>query len=513
MSDLLAVIDEYRVLVGALATTLILAIIIHKWWSQVKLFYKSVWYGLPVIGKVARLGRDTAVEGTWFRSERVLCDDFYGDMTNIAADPDIYDHSRRYLMKVHELGRNELGMVMWLLVIAMVFVEALGFAYILSGYTLPGASEKLQVQGAVGIAFLISAVLVWLTHQAGNETHRRGLIRKARVWWLHDDRTTRPNLVPNNRVSLEHNAADDDSPDYIQLINRLDTNASVTPGVPWWGVLCATAILVVAVGATVVRYNAYLEAKGHETVGDTRTDTFDLGMNLPDLITAPQEGANDQARQEMDAADRMANLWTFGLLAFLFVLIQIMGVGIGYKTGFAGKESKLARRTVGSFKTRDEYEAWYDRRRSAIVGLAQKHLTRLHARLAATASANGIDNRLRSALDGASHRTFETYADQRAEEAAQRRARDNRDRDRKRRMPVHAPPEERRQDARSAAEPPGPPLDEDAIRNEVRAQIMAEQAAEAAATRAVETEAEMRERLRRELMAELQDGRPSEARP
>lgn len=32
----------------------------------------------------------------------------------------------------------------WVLTIALVFVEAMGFSYVLAGHTLPGASENMQ---------------------------------------------------------------------------------------------------------------------------------------------------------------------------------------------------------------------------------------------------------------------------------------------------------------------------------------------------------------------------------
>ncbi|MFX5817271.1 hypothetical protein ABTE26_20460, partial [Acinetobacter baumannii] len=68
-----------------------------------------------------------------------------------------------YLTKSGDNGRKATPNWIWLLTISMVFVEAMGFSYVLAGYTLPGASENLQQTGAYGIAFLISVILVAFT--------------------------------------------------------------------------------------------------------------------------------------------------------------------------------------------------------------------------------------------------------------------------------------------------------------------------------------------------------------
>eukprot|EP01093_Parvamoeba_rugata_P006502 TRINITY_DN2022_c0_g3_i2.p1 TRINITY_DN2022_c0_g3~~TRINITY_DN2022_c0_g3_i2.p1 ORF type:complete len:512 (+),score=70.23 TRINITY_DN2022_c0_g3_i2:771-2306(+) len=488
MDELYTFLLAYRAIIGAAVLTAIFVILVIAWWEEVKLFFKSMMYGLPLIGKTRRLARDISVrKDGWFASERTLCDDFAGDIRRIAADPEMYDRSKSYLGKVQELGRNELGVIMRLLLIAMVFVEALGFAYVLAGYTLPGASEQLQVQGSFFIAFLISCVLVFLTHQSGHELHKRGLIKKIRTWWMHDSSEDRPNLLGRtNKVTLENDQVDDDDPAYMQILHRVDTNAHVTPGAPMWTIIAAIAIIGVAIGATYVRYETYQQEKTAETIGATTTSNNSLfsleGLesgNLPDVLSGPQADAESQAQDEQEGARDAANLTTYAILATLFILIQIMGIGIGYKTGFAGKESSTARRIIRNFPSRTSYEAWYERKRDAIARVAQKHLSNLQARLTENAAANGVDKTHRDVLMHSADRTFIEHHEQ-AELKAEQARQNSEDRKTARTTKLKD-----RDDAKAEAEIA--PSTQDAHKP------------------APETPAEMEARIRRELLAEKEE--------
>ncbi|MTI08779.1 hypothetical protein [Curvivirga aplysinae] len=501
MDDILTFLVAYRYAISAILILLATTIIIIRWWDDVKLFYKSMYYSLPAIGKNARLAKNTSLTGNgWYQAEKTLCEDFYADIQDFAADPEMYDKSKAYLSKVHENGRKKLSIFMMLIIIGLVFVESLGFAYILSGYTLPGASENLQVKGAIGISFLISAVLVWLTHSSGAEMHKRGLIKKARAWWNHDQSADRPALKPIGHVTLETNEEDDDCPQYIQIVNRVDTNANVTPGMPVWSILAFVAIVSIAVGATVVRYETYKQERVAETLmEDSGTTEFSLSLledssesDLPSEITAPQNEADQKAEEEASNSEDTANFTTFSILAFLFILIQIMGIGIGQRYGFAGKESKQAYQLVGRFKSRTEYEAWFERKKDAISMIAQKHLTNLQTSLRNYTQNTGINEADRAAHLSAGERTFEEFYYQK-----QNKSDEIKERQVQKKEAIAEPvapvtkvqPEPVQLIAETAEE----------MEARLRAEILAEKEAQ---ERKPETEEEMRERLRKELMAD-----------
>ncbi len=417
MDELYTFLLAYRAIIGAAVLTAILAICIVNWWDEVKLFFKSATYGLPIIGKTRRLAKDTTPDQDgWFTAERILCDDFSGDIRRIAEDPEMYDKSKSYLQKVDELGRNELGLFMRLLLLTLMAIEALGLGYILASYMIANASAADNLLYGFGFAVAVSILLVLLTHFTGSELHKRGLIKKIRTLSEHDkDPDARPLTKTSNHVSLD-NDADDDEADYHQMKNRLQTNANVTPGTPWVTIITTLLIIVIAIVATVVRYQTYQQEKIAETTGLTVTEsmpTFSLDSlmgdsesSLPEVLQQPQNEADSKAVDERTQARDTGSITTYIFLAIVFVVIQCLGITIGYKTGFAGKESKAARRTLGNFKSRYEYETWYERKRDAIARIAQKHLSHLQKLLASQVSKTSVDQRHREMIQTASSRTF-----------------------------------------------------------------------------------------------------------
>lgn len=172
MDSLISVINEYRVVVGAIVLTLVLVGSLNIWWEKVTLFLLNFYYRVPVVGKLSKLSRDYVSTDknlenssqTWFSSEKTLCMDYFNHYQLADKDGDHFEKCSKYLQKVDETGRNDLHFLGWVLIAAMVFVEAMGFSYVLSGFTIPGASEDLQQTGAVGIAFLVSVLehIVWI---------------------------------------------------------------------------------------------------------------------------------------------------------------------------------------------------------------------------------------------------------------------------------------------------------------------------------------------------------------
>ena len=150
MDSLFSLINEYRVLVGAVILTLTLIVSLKIWWEKVSLFLLNFYYKFPALGKLAKLARDyssinTNVESsskTWFSSEETLCMDYLNHYQLADKDGEHFEKCSKYLQKADETGRNSLHLFGWILIAAMVFVEAMGFSYVLSGFTIPGASEK-----------------------------------------------------------------------------------------------------------------------------------------------------------------------------------------------------------------------------------------------------------------------------------------------------------------------------------------------------------------------------------
>jgi len=355
-------------------------------WEHVRFWAMRVWYGLPVIGKAKRLSHNHAPsEDGWFMSELTLCRDFNSHLVRMVADTKMYARSKRYLAKVQEIGRSPLSLAGWALLFLLVFIESLGFTYVLAGYTLPGSSEALQIPAALAISLLVAIVLVFLTHAAGQEAHKRALIKKAREMWQQDE-TGRENLIGHEDARLEMDEEDDRGKSYIKLIRRLETNENATPGMPWRNILAAGVILLIAAGAFYVRYQTYESGQICDVIGGQKPSNIFSGIgdllqgnrsSLPSVITEPQHEAEQRGQTQQCAAEENANVTTYVILAILFIVVQIIGWTLGNRTGFAGKESYRAWLRVRNFDSQKEYENWVDMKREWIIGITEKYLANL----------------------------------------------------------------------------------------------------------------------------------------
>lgn len=423
MDSMLSLINEYSILVGAIVLTLVLIVIMKIWWDTVSLHMLNLYYRFPVFGKLSKLSRDytstnSNVENsnqTWFSSEETLCMDYFNHYQMVDKDGDHFDKCSRYLQRVDETGRNNLHIMGWILVALMVFVEAMGFSYVLSGFTIPGASEDLQQVGALGIAFLVSVLLVAFTHFSGHELHYNNLIKKTRSIWSKQASSDEA-LINDNSVTFE-NDHDDNQPQWKQMLNRLPHNADVTPS---YTITIGALMLItfVAVGATYVRGKVLdEEASSIHLSSSTSVASSSYQSPYAAAPTFPTDLDNEVEKADKEAAEaslgnyKSAGWGTFIVLAIIFIFIQLLGILIGFKTGFSGKESSKARTDMGKFKTKREFEAFYQRKKTSIARMSQKNLGALQQKLAKKISQTATDKDIINLANSVSDRNFLAYAD------------------------------------------------------------------------------------------------------
>lgn len=417
MDSMLALLNEYRIIVGSILVVFVTAILLRIWWDKVSFWWLRVIYNLPIFGKIAKLSKQSSydVQTGWFNSEKLLCADFSPYFSAMDKDAEFFDKCRSYLRKTQELGRNELPIWAWLLLAAMVFIEAMGFSYVLAGFTIPGASEGLQQKGAVGIAFLISCLLVFLTHQTGHEFHHNSLVRKVRGWY--NTSGSKEKLVPNTLVSLDNELVDDGdddkNPAWRQLLSRIPVNVNVTPT---YKVTIPTVlfIILVAVGATYVRGQVLEELLLEEhqftnSSGVSYEDPYNEVGTLPAELQEAQAVSDQQIDKGREDAQRKGGWGTFIVLAVIFIFLQIMGILVGLKTGFVGKESSEARKFIGSFRSREQFKSYYDRKKNVIAQIAQKNLEKLQGMMVSNSLKTNIDGGAKERLHDYSKRNFLTY--------------------------------------------------------------------------------------------------------
>lgn len=406
MDGLKEFLEAYRYFVYTALLILLTAIVIRNYWFRIKFWWTCTWYDFPLIGKTAKLSKDTkSMENNgWFSSESSLCSDFHAFYDKFDKDAEHYDRCKSYLSKVDELGRRPFPLIMWIVIFVLVIIEALGFAYVLAGFTIPGASESVQQYGAFGIAVMISIILVGFTHWTGYEIYKNTLIKKIRVYFSNDRRDDKPNLERNASITLETNELDNTDKNYLQILNRVDANATVTTS---WLVTVITAIfiVVIAIGATYVR-GQVLEKQLSEEISNTQTNVY---SSYPSDLGNSQANADNKALTEQKGNDRKGGWATFIILAVLFIFIQLLGILFGFKWGFVGKESLIAYEDSYSFRTKQDFINYFKQEKENIAKIAQQKLQLLQQRMYQIGSSTSTSSKEMESLKNKDKRTFLQY--------------------------------------------------------------------------------------------------------
>lgn len=354
-------------------------------WEKLKWWWLNTWMSFPLIGRIAGLSKDLnkdSSDNTWFKAEKALCRD-YKKFIRIQDEHD-FNEKIDYITKAGDNGRTPQPAWIWILTALLVFAEAMGFSYVLAGWTIPGASESLQQTGALGIAFIISVILVAFTHWTGHELYVSSKIKHARREWAEDGRKHKftTGVVPLARPQ----STDDDQPGYTQLANRVGTHESYKISIA-----TVVIVLIVAAGATYVRGQVLEKALHQEVVGNhdqaevslsVSADGLDMSVkstDLPDADLARNQAAKDKAVMDEVNIDRHGGWGTFIILAFIFVFLQILGGIFGFKWGFAGQNSKAAFNAIG----RGRYSSYSDVREhyKEVADTAQAKLETLQQKL------------------------------------------------------------------------------------------------------------------------------------
>jgi len=422
---------------------IVLAYIITHW-QEVKFWWLNFTYNFPVIGKLSRLAKD--IEGfdenhKWFYSEERLCRDYYNFYEKVDVNDESYDEAKDYLHAAGELGRKPTPTFIWVMIFVLVIVEAFGFAYVLAGFTIPGASEATQQKGAIGVAAMLAILLVWLTHLTGQELHKNTLIKKIRRWYKNDNAGGHNwrDLKPDEQLITIDNTFDDkDSPNYIRMLNRLDVNDRVQATYTKT-ILTIIFIAAVAIGATYIRHQVLVQeiASSHESAmnifNDDASPFADAGGDDADVGALFGDAGADDAKEDLsalfgeeaetkvesksaatgasveDETNQKGGDATFMILGLLFVFIQILGIFFGMHYDFAGRESKEAYECLRGFSTKKAFLSYYERAKTHIARIAQRQLQKLQHKMNIINDNMGTDAETTQLLRNNKDRTFKKY--------------------------------------------------------------------------------------------------------
>lgn len=455
MDSLSAFVSLHRVAISLILSTLMLLGAIKVWWSQVSYFYMNVAYGFPLVGRIARAGRKSSIPNPdgWLDSENRLCADYHAYYNELNKSPDFFDKCQDYLGKVHETGRREKGFLLWMLIIGLIFFEAVGFAYVLAPFMVQNISANVAGMLAWFTAFLLSVAAVFFTEMAGREMHHSSLIAKIRTWY--EQSRAPQDLAADTKVHLDTTYRDDDAPNYLKMLNRTEHNARVTPKYTWTTV-CLVYVLAIAIGAFVIR-NYSLKSieidlvNNPDAFGQMQADNAklpDSPFELPAESSQENQTADQTSARDKMEAIRAASLTTYIILSVIFLGIQGVGIVLSSRFSFAGKQSSQAWHYTRGFNNAEEFAVHYQNLRERVARDAQAKLTALQSRLAHRVTTSGHERE--HLLQGFGHRTFHSYVAKSQEDARKTKISDQ-EQSRMRREEVDAQQAQARARAKPAA--------------------------------------------------------------
>lgn len=343
---------------GMILVASLLLVVLASWMMQRPTFaWTDFIYQFPLVGKLRRLSRDYSetTPGQWLNSEARLCHDYAQHLTGLS--PDEFENHSEYLRKCYDSGRKPLPPLIIAVLVFLVVLEGLGFSYLLSTWMALEGSENTRQLLTFAIVTVLSAVLVWTMHAAGHQLYRTRLLRscfqESKAANL-DKRLDRPKArsFTSQIISLNQDQSeDDDQPSFVQCANRVAANPSDTGSYAWlW--IAGIFILAIAVLSTILRI---------ETLHG-------------DPLAVAGATTNNQI-----LAREYAALSSFWILAAIFVVTQFVGMGVGFRYGFAGRESNIAYRTTNGAPN---YESYY-RPIAERMHIADARLSALHGMMEA----------------------------------------------------------------------------------------------------------------------------------
>jgi uncharacterized membrane protein (DUF485 family) len=411
---LTALLWAYKLTTSLVIATLIAAILIQVYWDKVGYFIMRIWHGVPLIGTVSSLSRESLTLDAhgWPKSEATLCDAYYSRYQDISEKNSVFfNKSESYLHTIGERGRRERPFWVFALIFVLIMFEAVGFAYVLVPFINQNLSSNDQAYMGWLFAFLLAVASAILAEVTGRSVHKNALVKKARHWWENDSSSDRPTPLKQLQpgIGIKDTYSDENGKDYNRILARIDTNHTVTAQYGWL-LTTGTWVVIIAVAAFGIR-TMQLKSIETEMVGSPNVfaeqsyeaaSPFELPSDSADLN---QQADNHTLTDKMDAI-RKASLITFMVLSVIYIAIQITSIWLASIFGFAGVESKTAWKYTHKFTSAEALENWMENQRTKISAHADHKLNKLQLQLANRPTTNALQQ---TALANVHNRNFDTY--------------------------------------------------------------------------------------------------------
>jgi hypothetical protein len=422
IQDLLALMRLHVWATVAIISTLISIAAIAYFWEKVAYFVMRVWHGVPLIGTVSRLSRETAqMKDGWPSVELNLCEAYANEYKKYLGDSSLYRKGKDYLAKIGEAGRKPMPLFILALALILLVVEAVGFGFVLGPFVNSSASANQMEWLAWSVAFLLALISGGFAHFAGHHIHYNTLVKKAHAWWARDGKNPdRPSSLKQlQSLDLDDTYADNDKPDYLQIMARINADHNVNQKK---GVIYGFFVVIILLSIAAFAIRAYtLESIETEMVADLSSASVPSSTASPFDLPAESASLNDQAEhqsiQDKMNAVRSASLVTYIVLSIVYIAIQCLMLWLSVVYGFAGVSSKEAWGYSSEFKSAEELDRWLVNQRARIAGHADHKLRYLQQKRSSrhTTLADEQDAMATDLVDG---RNFLAYVRLRKQETA-----------------------------------------------------------------------------------------------
>lgn len=311
---------------------------IYVYANRHSLFWLTdVAYTFPIVGRLRRFSRDYAQSSYpgWLNVENVLCHDYAKHVSAMSRAE--FDNHIEYMRLSYDHGRKPMPFGVLTLMACLVILEGLGFSYLLGSLMAVEGSENTRMMLMVGIVIALAGILLWATHAAGHQLYRTGVLRSC----FRQFQTQKSDGFTSAIVNLgDMQSCDSRSPAHVRCANRVTSRPDDRGNYVWvW--IAALLIATIAIGSTILR----VETLSSVEAEDAKTASVPAAIFGAVAATpAPAKAAGEDAAV---AARHDAALAGFAILGVIFVVTQAVGMHIGYRYGFAGKQGDEAWKATG----------------------------------------------------------------------------------------------------------------------------------------------------------------------
>ncbi|MCP8467062.1 hypothetical protein NK553_24215 [Pseudomonas sp. ZM23] len=409
----------YWYVVVPVVTLCFLAIPVIVYWSEVRYWLMNVRMRLPLVGRIrgwVRHPGDRDKSG-FLSSEKELCSFYANYYQKHKVDKSFFKKCENYLAKANEDGRREKSLGIWVLIIALMLIEATAFGYALAPFALTLATPKTAMVGAFAIGLVISIIGLLLSEFSGRELYKNSVV--GHIMSFEDLRGggDMGDMVRKNIITIDNTNDDDARPEFQQMLNRVRApKDGAMPAKRYRLVSGYTVFIVVLACAAFWVRTETLNAQEAELIANPpavsqSADDFPSGSDddfplTGDMAELSQQSAGKSAQDQIDALHR-ASLVTFAVLSVLFVFIQATSTFLSYIFCFAGTHSRKAWELTHGFANADEFQRYHDNKARSIAVDAQAALGALQAMQMRTFRVSADDKEKTS--QNLLQRTFENY--------------------------------------------------------------------------------------------------------